>query len=389
MITVPGPRESATGWPLAAASGPAGIARRLRAFALRGLTRMYRQDEQSFVFRLRWRGGRVISEGFSRRYTAIVLIGLAADAEREAVLSSRSLQRVCARLIGRIGNAENLGDVALAVWAAGALRHPDREAALKRLRELRPETGPRPVVELAWALDALCLDEMEPAADLRAQLARRLIASFHTRSAMFPHVVGADGAGLRSHVSCFADLVYPVQALARHFVRSGDRRALDVALRCARRMCSLQGAAGQWWWHYDSRTGAVIERYPVYAVHQDAMAPMALFALQDASGVSFDAEIGRGLAWLAHAPELSGGSLIDEAAGLVWRKVARREPWKLSRRAQAAASRIHASLRVPGLDTLFPARTIDREDRPYHLGWLLHAWPVSRVERWDAAAVSR
>ena len=33
---------------------------------------------------------------------------------------------------------------------------------------------------------------------------------------------------------------------------------------------------GQWWWHYDVRDGSVVERYPVYSVHQHAMAPMAL-----------------------------------------------------------------------------------------------------------------
>jgi len=27
-------------------------------------------------------------------------------------------------------------------------------------------------------------------------------------------------------------------------------------------ICGAQGAAGQWWWHYDSRTGGVVEGYP-------------------------------------------------------------------------------------------------------------------------------
>ena len=74
-------------------------------------------------------------------------------------------------------------------------------------------------------------------------------------------------------------------------------------------------------------------------------------------------------------PELEGGSLIDDGAGLIWRKVARREPGKLSALLQAAASRLHPRLRVPGLDLLFPP-AIDYEDRPYHLGWVLHAFPA-------------
>jgi hypothetical protein len=125
----------------------------------------------------------------------------------------------------------------------------------------------------------------------------------------------------------------------------------------------------------------VLEGYPVYAVHQDSMAPMALFALHDAGGRDFRENAARGLSWLGASPELQGGTLIDRGAGLIWRKVARREPRKLARYLQAAASRIHPSLRVPGLDRLLPPTAVDDEDRPYHLGWILHAFPPARAPR--------
>jgi hypothetical protein len=118
----------------------------------------------------------------------------------------------------------------------------------------------------------------------------------------------------------------------------------------------------------------LVEAYPVYAVHQDAMAPLGLLALENAGGGTVGESIRRGLDWLERPPELGGGSLIDDAADLIWRKVARREPWKLSRGLQALASRLHPGLRVPGLDVLLPPGEVDYEDRPYHLGWLLHAW---------------
>jgi len=41
--------------------------------------------------------------------------------------------------------------------------------------------------------------------------------------------------------------------------------------------------------------------------------------------------IRRGLVWVASPKELGGGSLLDEAADVVWRKVGRREPGKLAR----------------------------------------------------------
>jgi hypothetical protein len=142
-------------------------------------------------------------------------------------------------------------------------------------------------------------------------------------------------------------------------------------------MCERQGTAGQWWWHYDARTGSVLDGYPVYAIHQDAMGPMALFAVMAAPGRDYTGAIDRSLAWLESSPELGGASLVDEKADLIWRKVARREPRKATRYLQAAASAIHPGLRVPGTDVLFPPRSIDYEDRPYHLGWLMHAFPAA------------
>jgi hypothetical protein len=246
-----------------------------------------------------------------------------------------------------------------------------------------PAERPYPVVEIAWTLAALCGEPDRLAGDLRDRLADRLVSSFHMSSGMFPHVLGMNWSGPRWHVSSFADLVYPIHALARYAMVTRGRWALEVAWRCARQMCRRQGAAGQWWWHYDRRTGDVIERYPVYAVHQDAMAPMALFALGDAARADFTPELRKGLAWLAGAPELGGGSLIDERENLIWRKVARREPGRLCRVLQAVASRVHPGLRAPGLDVVFPPGAVDYEDRPYHLGWLLYAWSPARVARWS------
>ena len=90
---------------------------------------------------------------------------------------------------------------------------------------------------------------------------------------------GSDVPKLRGHVSCFADFVYPIQALSYYHQATRDARAAEVAISCAERMCQMQGPEGQWWWHFDIRAGRLVEGYPVYSVHQDSMAPMALFAL--------------------------------------------------------------------------------------------------------------
>ena len=353
---------------------------RLRDVALRSLRRMYRPQKRVFAFRLRRTEDGLRLEGVSNRYTAMALIGLANEpAEVVAdVLAGQSLSEVCGQLIERVSNSRDLGEVALALWCARMLGHPAAGRALGQLRAMSPHERNYPTVELSWALTA----QLVPGSSVRDEqlsdaIARRLVASFQASSALFPHwPVGARPSRFRAHVTCYADLVYPIQALAHYHLARRDEQVLSVARRCATRMCELQGPVGQWWWHYDVRTGRVIERFPVYAVHQDAMAPMALFALEEACGdnEAFRTAVDRGLEWLEAAPELRGNTLVDERAPAIWRKVGRHEPGRLVRGMQAGFSRLHRSLRLSGADRIFPPGRIDYESRPYHMGWILYAW---------------
>jgi hypothetical protein len=367
----------------AADSAPAaGKARlhHLRELAQSGLARMFDSSSGRFVFRLKRTRLGIVPEGLSDRYTAITLLGLAGERPEtaRAALCGMDPGSVWRGLAARVATSTGLGDAALTLWAGVALGERNREGVLARLLELRPAEAAHSIVEVAWTLSALTLDPDAPVGDLRERLAQRVLASQESRSAAFPHILGRKG-GLRAHVCCFADLVYPIQALSFRALRAGDRAAAEAARRAAELIVRRQGRNGQWWWHYDVRSGEVLEGYPVYGVHQDAMAPMALMAAQEATGIDFSRAVELGLDWLERSPELSGRSLIDLSAGLIWRKVARREPGKLSRSLQAAASRLHPGLRAPALDRLFPPVAIDYEDRPYHLGWLLHAWTPERA----------
>ncbi|NLX13671.1 MAG: hypothetical protein GXY44_08470 [Phycisphaerales bacterium] len=277
-------------------------------------------------------------------------------------------------MLKSIDQSDDLGEVALTLWAARAHGHPEANRARDKLKALHPETGAFPTVELAWSLKALLVgDHPGDETALAESLARRLLYSFQFQSALFPHwPADVPVPWWRAHVTCFADQVYPIHALAHYYGITGEPRAKTTAVQSAEKICSLQGAAGQWWWHYDVRTGRVLEGYPVYAVHQDAMAPMALFDLEKACGVSCKNAVDLGMCWLLNAPEISG-SLWDNDAGVIWRKVARHEPGKLVRGLQAMASRVHPRLHIP-MNRMFPPGCIDYESRPYHMGWILYAW---------------
>jgi len=198
--------------------------------------------------------------------------------------------------------------------------------------------------------------------------------SWSPGSGLFPHAVGP---GLvprwRSHVACFADQVYPIQALARLHMAIGDIDALATAQACTDRICQLQGNAGQWWWHYDVRTGSVVEGYPVYSVHQHAMGPMALLDLRAAGGSVEMSTIANSLRWMQARPE-SGEDIIREDLDLTWRKVARRDPLKLVRAGMALTTAARPGWRPTRLDKVLTPGVIDRECRPYELGWLLDTW---------------
>ena len=216
-------------------------------------------------------------------------------------------------------------------------------------------------------------DGTERLAEGAERAARRLLSA-QAPTGLFPHHLPPDRLGrFRSHVACFADQAYSILALVRYAAASGNAGVLEAASRCADRLAALQGDQGQWWWHYDWGKGAVVERYPVYSVHQHGLAPMALLELWEAGGPDHRAAVAHGLGWLVRHPETAADLIADEV-GVVWRKVGRREPSKLVRKARSAASAIAPGLRLPWLDVVFPPGRIDRECRPLELGWLLYTW---------------
>ncbi|MFC4031151.1 hypothetical protein ACFO3J_06655 [Streptomyces polygonati] len=371
------------------------LAGRLLALAEAGLPAMYLPDRDSFVFTRAARpapggGWTLEGRGESTRYAAITALGarLLPEDRQRAVLGGHSAQEFTGLLVQRLPGVTNLGDAALIAWAAAETGHPELADALDRVAVLDAGKGPRYTVEAAWVLSALAAARDSADVERRITAARdRLLRARIGDSPLFPH---ATGPGLvpwyRAHVSCFADQTYPLQALARTHAGGGDPLALAAADACAARICDLQGEAGQWWWHYDARTGGLIEGYPVYSVHQHAMAPTALFDLADAGGTDFRQAIRLGLSWMAGPAELTTVSaagtapaagpepVIQDDLAITWRKVYRGDPKKAVRAARGLTTRAVRRARIAPLDRIYRPTAIDRECRPYEFGWMLYAW---------------
>jgi hypothetical protein len=360
--------------------GSAGLVTRLLDIAVGALPSMAADGEFTFTVNGTRRPDgtwRLTPAGTSVRYAAITALGLLRLPEQgqQSVLGGESAHDLITRLAKRLDGVTDVGDAALICWAAAEAGHEELPQALRRLTALLARQWPAHVVQTAWVLSALVaarpLLEVEM---LLADARERLLAARPGR--LYPHRVdrpSAAGAWLRAHVGSFAAQVYPVQAFARLHRSADDQPALAVANDVADQLCARQGASGQWWWHYDSRTGGVVEGYPVYSVHQHAMGPMALLDLAEAGGHDHRQAISHGLAWLARPPE-TAESLISDDPPITWRKVARNDPRKMARGLRAASTRVLPQLRLGALDRLYPPGVVDHECRPYELGWLLMAW---------------
>lgn len=337
---------------------------------------MYDPGERLFCRRSIVTGDRIVYEGLSVRYTIIALLGLA----RLAAAGGRSpvdIEAAIPGLVGRVGQSRDIGDTGLLLWLL-ALSDPDglpsriRGMQLQALWESYRESRADQTMELSWFLTGLSLAARAcrggPAASLSAIAGEvyRLLRGNCGRHGIFGHRSRGPGPGrIRARIGSFADQVYPIYALSRYGEVFDNREAVKTALDCAARICRLQGPRGQWWWHYDRESGRAIGRYPVYSVHQDGMAPMALAAAGRAGGRDFSKEIDSGLDWIVGANEL-GRDLIDRDRKLIWRSFYQGR----FRRYVGEAAAILGLEEIVGPGLL----KILYECRPYHLGWVLYAF---------------
>jgi exopolysaccharide biosynthesis WecB/TagA/CpsF family protein len=366
--------------------------------SLSGLAQMFVAPERTFVQTLRGvpgpQGPQARVEGRNLRYAAIAALGLACvpATDQTRVLDGLTAVDLATEAAQRAKTATDPGAVALAAWSAAEVLGTGDAALFRRLRHWLESGRPLPTVDVAWMVSAAVaargVGGAEGGSDTGAvaALGRARLLEAQGPTGVFPHALPASSLGrLRAHVGCFADQVYPIQALARLAAADQDPVAMEAANRCAAAICAVQGSAGQWWWHYDARDGSVVERFPVYSVHQHAMAPMALLDLVESGGDDHTDEVLLGLDWLRTHPE-SFAELVDDDFGVVWRKVGRREPAKAARKLAAVTTSVRRGWHLPGVDRVMPASVVDRECRPYELGWLLYAWhSAPRAETLDAA----
>jgi hypothetical protein len=352
--------------------------------ALRGLAELY--DPQSHLFVYQIKDGLRIRTHVHQTfvYSAITALGLRRSRQHGWKDIPADETQVIAATVKLIDQRQRPGDIGLLLWADAIVGPAHSDSLLKDVGQLVQTStiDSMSTMELAWLLTGLCyLPTDTPRAAEIEQWARSLSQAIRRRhrqaTGLFAHRTGgAWPASVRNEIGNFADQIYATYALTAFHERFDHVEALACAVRCARRLCALQGPLGQWWWHYHSRHGFVAAKYPVYGVHQDGMAPMALIKLARLSGEDFSESIGRGLNWLFGANEL-GTAMVEWDHGIVWREI-QLQTSVLPLRYGAMAA---AQLGLSGVTELFNSTSLlQRNDEmfSYHLGWLLYAFADAR-----------
>lgn len=361
--------------PAASANTNAEKFRALAEIAVRGLVRTYSGGKLPHT--MRCRGTVPVAEGENHRYALIALLGLARAKSIVSIptaLSDELWSRVSAVPMRRFSP----GDLGLALWASvlhgksGGLFTPKRAMDAFELRHAWCDS-----VELAWLLigadhavnanstDRTSLQLSDRGYDALHHLYNSRLSLFyrHRREGVLRSVA--------RRVPCFAHQIYPLMALAFHAKVRSHQAVLNLAGALADNLCRMQGTFGQWWWLYDADEGGVVDGYPVFSVHQDGMAPMALAQLMDAGGRDHSFHIARSLRWIEGENELDQSMILPQH-GLILRDIHRRKVGRVGRAVAAAlltAGRKGARRGNPQTGDL----TINRECRPYHLGWVLYA----------------
>lgn len=356
-----------------AASSPVS---RLLPLAIKGLKSMYDENSGLFCYRLQKTESGPVHQGTSYRYTMMSLLGLI-RARSAGLPSPIDIDASVGRLLNNASAwIDNVGDLGLLLWlcsdsSENHLGEFRRKFDLSSALASHPDGRRRQTMELSWFLTGLVhACKRNSQADLRplADQTLQLVKANQGSHGLFGHMSRARSfAGLvRGQIGSFADQVYPILALAHYAHVFQDEAVKSKASLCANAICARQGSLGQWWWHYDSVTGRVVQRYPVYSVHQHAMGPMALIALEELFGDDFQGPINEGLKWINGANEL-GEDLEDAEMGVVWRCM---QLPRTTSYAAAFSGLLGAEKTEGRLHTLY-------ECRPYELGWLLYAFARS------------
>lgn len=244
------------------------------------------------------------------------------------------------------------------------------ESSVRTLRALLQEPSALTMQDVGWTLWGACVaarEGFDGALDVAAAALAFVRSKLVQPDTCLPlHTT----ARYRRHLVSFGSLVYFLRAMHEAAITLGDAHAVRLFERGVDKALALQGPDGEWPWMLDNRTGATVDPYPLFAVHQDSMAMLFLHPAEDRGLVGSSEAIDSSLAWIFGENEL-GRRMFVEQPFFAYRSIERDETLpRLRRYARSMRPRRMTSKGWP-----LPTRVrLNEECRSYHLGWLLYVW---------------
>lgn len=311
-----------------------------------------------------------VLRGESVRYSIMVLLGALRRKAggSEPGVATEALHQA----IGTRRATLDIGDLGLLLWAETRMGTGEVMDTIARLDHLSADTQALdglPGMEAAWFVlgGVAAVSAGLPARALADRAIGHMRSRRSSRSPLFRHTGLGRGRALLPN---FATEIYSLLALCEIARNDLAADALTDAVRLADTLITLRLPDGGWPWLFHADRAVVAEPYEVYAVHQDAMAPMALFALAEVSGDQSYAEAAVESARWGFGDNELGFHFYDRQKHFAHRSI-RREGW-----AQPTDLAINVALAMFGSRRRanLGGVTVEETCRPYHLGWMLEAW---------------
>ena len=307
---------------------------------------------------------------YELRYTANTLLGLIA-AQKSGFDQPWNLEKMYETLLDWLNQPHfDESDWGMLLACGALLDHPGRKPLLKNIETLlnnKPRLNKISGQALGWLIFGLTEESRKT--DAARNHAKTLIDfTLNNLYCQSSHLFYNSAAGIRRKFASFAIQSYLSFALARAAKQFDEPEIKNCALNAAAKIISLQGPQGQWGWMYDVNKGTVADFYPVFGVHQDAMAPLFLLESGELGLEQALPAAKKGFNWLNSNNELNL-NFINTDNHIIYRSLNRRERLPKLMRAGRCMS---AAILCASSETLPQSQVqLNPVCRPYHLGWML------------------
>ncbi len=346
--------------------------------SIHGLNDMYIEDNLEFAEKKILNENILSVEGTNIRYTLINLIGLHKAENNDFNISLKSeidLKSILRNQTNNLTKYESAGDIGLLLWATSLISPEEIHTILPKINfgnifNMYKDVRIKMTMELSWLLIGILMASTfnetfkTSIGNLPGKL-YKLIRNNYGGNGIFKHSSDDSFNGkLRSAIGNFADQVYPIYAFVLFSKLMKNEEALLIAEETAQKICELQGDDGEWMWHYSVKTGDVLSKYPIYSIHQSALAPIALYSIQMATGKNYEKYIFKGLDWLTK--NSLNTDMVCKDHNSIWNSIG---PYKTYRKVKSTLSHL-------GFNSNYEYKNLKvlRECWSYQFGWILYAF---------------